>query len=267
MCKKRKYQYYDIRVINNINNSVESISLLNKEEVDKSNYKQMLDVYRIIKEQYKNDNVTIDFYGVDDKSTMKILYEKKFTFSDNGDNEDNGTETTIDLCKQLNDLCGKISNINENLSNSESICDKKQNMLLHRLENLKKKNIYELSNDEKNIIIQIALDIQTVRIRRREIKNERKIYQGFTHKNLFHDLLEINNRIYTSCVTRNNQINYISQQCKKKLNNVRSMEHREIPYKSFKERINIMRQMQKKFDQVRYDEDKKIVFCYNNCMA
>lgn len=260
MCKERKYQYYDIKVTNNINNSIESISLLNKEDVDKSNYRQMLDIYRNIKEQYKNDNVTIDFYGIDDNSTMKILYEKKFNTDDIGD-----IETSIDLCNQLNELCDKINKRGKQLSNIQAICDKKEDRLLHKLENLERKNMYELTEDEKNNIIQLALDIQSIRIKRRDVKNEQRIHGGFKHKNLINNLLEINNKIHISCIARNDYINRIKQKCKTKLNNVRSMECREVPYKNFKERINIMKDMQKKFDQVRYDEDKKIVFCYNNC--
>lgn len=134
--------------------------------MDKSNYRQMLEVYRAIKEQYKNDNVTIDFYGVDDKSTMKILYEKKLGKSDNTDIEVETSENVIDLCKQLNDICKKFNNKQEQINNQRAIFDKHQDLLLHKLENLKRKNIYELNDQEKENILQIAINIQDIRLQR-----------------------------------------------------------------------------------------------------
>jgi hypothetical protein len=251
-------------VINNINNSVESISLLNKEEVDKSNYKQMLDVYRIIKEQYKNDNVTIDFYGVDDKSTMKILYEKELGKNNNTDIKVETSENVIDLCKQLNDICEKFNNKQEQITNQRAIFDKHQDLLLHKLENLKKKNIYELNDQEKENILQIAINIQDIRLQRRETKDEQRVLQSMKDKKFINKLNQLNKQMNVFCSNKFDQLNQVKQHCRQgKIN--KSMEYKEIPYKDFKERINIMKQMQQRFEQVRYDENKKIVFCYNNC--
>jgi|688.fasta_scaffold428786_3 hypothetical protein len=42
-----------------------------------------------------------------------------------------------------------------------------------------------------------------------------------------------------------------------------NMTIKEIPYNTHKERIAICSKMQNKFDKVTYDEDKKLVICYN----
>ena len=261
MCKVRKYEYYDIKVTNIENSSIEKISILNDEKVDKANYKQMLEVYRGIKEDYKNQNVIIDFYGVSNDSTMNILYEKRFDIISNS-NELNADDNMISLCEQLNYVCDKINNKQKQISNQKAIYDKRQDILLHQLENLQRKNLYELNEQEKENMLKIAIDIQDIRNQRREVKNESSVFDSLRSRGLITKINNLNNQIHKICFSKIEQLNDTMKKCKqgneKKLN-----KYEEIPYKDFKDRIRIMKEMQNKFDAVRYDESKKVVFCYD----
>lgn len=258
MCKnskERKYQYYDIKVVNNLDGSTENINLLNEDKVDKSNYKKMLKVYREIKEQYKNENVTIDFMGVANDSTMNVMYKKEYNIY--------GKEETIfDLCDDLNDVIQKFKIVKEQSQDLQGTYDKKQDKELHRLDHLKKKNEYELTNEEKNNLLKIAINIQAIRNDRRINKNEQTLICSLMEVGTWDKLFSLNDMIQgkkNKFISKNNKIEQAYLQNKID----ESKMYKEIPYKDFKDRMQVMKKLQKQFKKIKYDEKRHVCIGYN----
>lgn len=258
MCKnirERKYNYYDIKVVNNLNGSTENISMLNKEKVDKSNYKQMLEVYRDIKEQYKNENVTIDFMGVANDSTIKVMWNKEYNLC-------NKKETIFDLCNELNEIVQKFKTNKEESQDLQGVYTKKEDIELHKLDNLKKKNEYELTEQERNNLLKIAINLQAIRSDRRCNKNEQQLIGSLININAWSKLFALNNIIQekkNKFVKKDNKIKQAYLQ--NKIDN--SKMYKEICYKDFKDRMQIMQKLQKQFKKITYDEKRRVCIGYN----
>lgn len=258
MCKnskERKYQYYDIKVVNNLNGSTENINLLNEDKVDKSNYKKMLEVYRGIKEQYKDQDVTIDFMGVTDDSTMNVMYKKEYSIYGK-------KETIFDLCNDLDDIIQKFKIVKEQSQDLQGTYDKKQDKELHRLDHLKKKNEYELTDKERNNLLKIAINIQAIRSDRRDNKNEQELICSLTDVGIWGKLFPLNDMMQekkNKFVSKNNKIKQAYLQNKID----ESKMYKEIPYKDFKDRMQIMKKLGKQFKKVNYDEKRHMCMGYN----
>lgn len=262
MCKKRKYQYYDIKVTNIEDNSVEKIDILNNANVDKTDYNLMLDKYSDIKKRYKNKNVVIDFYGISENTTMKIIYEKKFI-------QDNNTENIYDICDNLSNNIlnfvskfNKLGQINYNLVDAYN---KKENLVLHKFDNLPRKNKYELTDKEIDKYLNIAVNIQAIRASRRDIKNQIKLMKLLNGIRIIPKLKTINNLV----TAKKYSVMHFSEKAAKKWNNNEvdlQRKYIEQPYKTDKERIRLTSNFQHKYQKVTYDENRKVVIGYNKCV-
>lgn len=253
--KERKYNYYDIKVVSNLDGSTENISMLNEEKVDKSNYKQMLEVYREIKEQYKNENVTIDFMGVADDSTIKVMWNKEYNLC-------NKKETIFDICDELNEVVQKFKTNKEESQNLLGAYNKKEDIELHKLDNLEKKNEYELTKQERNNLLKIAINLQAIRSDRRCNKNEQQLIGSLININAWSKLFSLNNIIQQKkdkFIKKNNKIKQAYLQ--NKIDNHKM--YKEVCYKDFKDRIQIMQKLQKQFKKVKYDEKRRVCIGYN----
>ena len=260
MCKntrERKYQYYDIKVINNLDGSTENINLLNEDKVDKSNYKKMLEVYREIKEQYKDENVTIDFCGVADDSTMNVMYKKELNIY----NDKNNIYNLID---RLNDTVNNIIDRNKYLLGLEGIYASKEQKELHKIEDMKKKNIYEMSQEDIDERLQIFNNIQCNRVDRRYAKEEGNVLKSIKGRGTLTSLININRDIQKSkeIISQKNLNTKI--ECHANPEKMAERLYKEVPYKDFKDRIKIMKELQKKYSKVVYDKEKKICIGRNN---
>lgn len=253
--KERKYQYYDIKVISNLDGSTENISMLNEEKVDKSNYKQMLEVYRDIKEQYKNENVTIDFMGVADDSTIKVMWNKEYSLY-------NKKETIFDICDELNEVVQKFRINKEESQNLQGAYDKKEDKQLHKLDHLKKKNEYELTEKEKSDLLKLVINLQAIRADRRDNKNEQGLICSLNDVDALTKLFSLNDIIQNKknkLIAKNNNFKQAYQDNKVD----ESKMYKEVYYKNHKDRIGIMKELQKQFKKITYDEKKHVCIGYN----
>ncbi len=80
MCKeyKRKYESYSIK-ITYLNGDTEDI---NYKGINTSSYKDMLKLYKDVKEEYKNESVTINFVGKTENGELRILFQKEIINKD-----------------------------------------------------------------------------------------------------------------------------------------------------------------------------------------
>lgn len=260
MCKKseeRKFNHYDIKIVNNLNRTTEDISLLNEEKVDKSNYKQMLEVYREIKEQYKDQDVTIDFCGVADDSSMKVMWNKQYKPYDE-------RESIFELCNELNTIVQKFKIIKMDSQDLQGVYDKKEDKELHNLDSLKKKNKYELTEKEKDDLLRIAINLQAIRSDRRYNKYELNLVKSLVDVKAWTKLFSLNDLIQEkknkfTVKNENNKQLYSGNKIDK------SKMYKEIHYKDFKDRIRIMKELKEKdhFEKITYDDRKCICIGYN----
>lgn len=249
MRRERKYQYYEIKVINNIDLSEENITIMDKEKIDKSNWKQMLEKYREIKEEYKGQYVTIKFLGVSNNSTVKIIHEKVYSQK---------IDTLSDLINHLDVLINQFKNRNKHLSEMQGVYDSKQQSLLHYIGAMHGKDIYEMTDKDKIDRLIVFNELQANYFDRRENKNEINLLKSIKDKGLLVSLINVNRalnetkeKIYLSNIKK------FKESKKEPLNNKNKF-IKEIPYKNFKDRIKIMKELEQKYEKITYDENKKI---------
>jgi hypothetical protein len=84
-----KYRRYKI-IVNYLNGNKEEIEYINNKPVDTSSYKEMMKVYKEVKEQYISMCTSIDFIGITEDEQLNIMYSKK-NKQDN-DNSENSFE-------------------------------------------------------------------------------------------------------------------------------------------------------------------------------
>ncbi|WP_297418992.1 hypothetical protein [Clostridium sp.] len=272
--KVRKYQYYNVEVLNNEDGSKESIEMLNNNEVfDNTDYNEMLKVYKKVKKNYKKQNVTIHFCGSTDNSAMNVIYSKVYTREDNSESNMN-SECMIKEPnnKNLYDLFGDMNNLIKTINNRISYCndligayDKSINVEEHRLEALPKKNLYEMTEDDKTTILNISIELQSILQLRRETKNEVVLSQTLQLPNvgMFKSMENANKKIQEYISKAIARIENKNEICKGNKVETNANSIIEKKYHNFKERINIMKELEKTCDKVTYDETREMVIGYN----
>jgi hypothetical protein len=266
MTENKKYQYYTVDVINNENGSKENIEMLNSSEIEdkKTDWNEMLDVYRKIKDQYKDQNVTIEFCGSSDSTGMNVIYTKVFNpVDDENDKEEESSEDLFSLFGNMNGIINKINRRTVRCNQLLGLYDKNKSIIEHNLEALKQKNIYELSEDEKLNILNIAISLQSTLHGRRDIKLEMALNTGITHSNLMKKVLDVNEEVQS----------YVNKKSKENKNRTKLFEESKIhnnsntlikrKYNNFKERIELIKELQKTCSNVSYIEADKMVVGYN----
>lgn len=254
MCKKsheRKYLYYDIKIINNLDNSIENINIYNKKKINKSDYKEMLDAYRNIKNRYKDQNVTIDFCGISDDSTITVMWKKELNIYNNRNN-------IYNLLEQLNLVVKQIINRNEYVFTSQGIYDSKEQKELHKIEDMERKNKYEMSQEDIDKRLEIFNNIQSNRIDRRYIKEEKNVLKAIKGRGMLTSLININRDIQKSKVIINKKNFDTRVKCHTNPEKMAENLYKEIPYENFEDRNKIMKELQRKYKNVIYDKERKI---------
>ena len=264
MCKnnkKRKYLYYDIKVIDNLDGSIENISISNKKKVDKSDYGDMLDAYNDIKNRYKDQNVTINFYGISDNSSVTVMWRKKL-------NTYNDKDNIYNLIDQLNETVNKIVGRNKYLSGLRSVYDSKEQKELHKIEAIENKNIYEMSKQDIEKRLQIFNNIQSNRVDRRCAKEEENVLKCIKGRGTLTSLMNINRDIQKSKEIIFQKNLDTRNKCQSNPEEMAERLYKEVRYRDFEDRKRIMKELQKKYKKVVYDKEKKICIgkntVYNN---
>ena len=248
MCKGkvvRKYQSYKIKITYN-NGDIEDIKF---KGANSSSYKEMLEVYKGIKEEHKNDSCIIDFLGENEEKEVGVLFTKEFNLK--ASSEDLDTKA-IDIGEEVERLLSLLVEKKEYHSPIVSAEDKKLDLLLHKLQHIVKYNVVTSSEERDKMFY----DIGNVRIKREFYKKEKSdsdIYFMFCSiKEMLNNIKKVNN------IIKNGGEFDFSEEKLKQYNIITSK-----VYRSEKERIALMSQWKPKYDKVVINESEKTITAFN----
>jgi hypothetical protein len=255
MC--RKYSKFNI-TITYLNGDTENIQ---HEDYNSTSYKDMLELYKMTKEHYKDECVTIDFIGVTDTGSTTILFTKNII---------NDKELKIkeeaklvddmnveELVHKLGDITKLLKKKYEKSFSQRDIANKQLDNILHQIESIDRID-YNIEINEKDMIN----EIHNIRVNRRQAKNNIEILQLLDNK---HFLQQIDGKVMMAkqkVQQLKNEYDKVEFLDKEKIVEKKIM--KEVPYRSFKERIQLMKQLSKDFNKICYDDAKMIIICYNN---
>lgn len=142
----RKYSKYEIKVTYT-NGDIENIKLSG---IDNGSYTAMLDMYKQIKERYKDTECNIDFVGVSDNGEMGILFTKEIKNNNKPwfveEAEQYTEQSMFNLVQQLHDTINLIERRGNWMTGELDLLNKMQDIYLHRIECYSN----ELGEEEKN---------------------------------------------------------------------------------------------------------------------
>lgn len=247
MCK-RIYKSYKIRVTSD---DGEKYIKLNG-NVDTSSYKVMLEYYHMTKYKYQDEDCTIEMLGVYEDDTVGSVIFRKTSYQETVEDKE-VLKPTDDIVEEIKSLLELISRKNEYHNNMKSAFDKKQDVLLHKVETLN-----YLDPNKVNIIdekLKIIDELEKVRIDRRINKNEVRKLQYLHSKINLQQIIDRFAQIKIPIDTKDYE--YVS-------GNLEEHMIKEIKYSNDKQRINIMKQINGKYKKIVNDEIRKVLMCYNN---
>lgn len=246
-----KYRRYKI-IVNYLNGNKEEIEYINNKPIDTSNYKEMMKVYKEVKEQYINLCTSIDFFGITEDEQLTIIFSKQ-----NKTDEVN-SENSFELIEKLNDIVNKLKQKSKEAQNLLCLVDKEKSVFEHKY--IEFAELEDLVDEYK---IEKFDEYRSLLLRRRVIKDE-----AINLKNVKEQLdiiIENTDRLHKRTQGYINKAilsteSSIAQKVPEELDKQKTTEY---PYKDFKDRINIMKQLEHKFEKiVNVPEENKLV-CYN----
>lgn len=262
MCKeyKRKYQEYSIK-ITYLNGDTEDI---NYKGINTSSYKDMLNLYRDVKEKYQDESVTIDFIGATDKGELGILFQKKIVTEDTALKEYAEKVTNIKVEDILQDIVYNIKLLNDKFEDSkkyQGVLDKKINNKMHDIQNVGK-------NVASSFKIKIYDDISDLENERRFIKNNFQnilsLKQKLQAKGLSLEKIQNIFQSRLSYIENGEKIKY-EILTDKKAEELKIM--KKVKYKDFKERMNLTKQLEKEYSRIYHNDATMELICYNKAKA
>ena len=246
MCN-RVYKSYKVRVTNK---EGEKYIRLNG-NIDATSYRTILKYYHMTKDKYQNEDCIVDMVGVyDDGKIGGVIFSKTFCQEVIEDKE--LLKSTDEIVGEIKGLLELLGRKNEYHNNMRSAFDKKQDILLHKIETLKSIDTGKISLvDEK---LKIIDELEEVRHNRRFNKNELKKLQFLQSKINIQEITNKFSGIIIPIDTKDYE--YISGELEEQI-------IKEIRYNSEKQRINIIKQVGHKYKRIVNDEARNVLICYN----
>lgn len=247
MCK-RIYKSYKIKVISD---DGEKYIDFNK-NIDTTSYNTVIKYYHMTKYKYQNKDCTVEMVGVYEDGTIgSVIFSK--TFSKEVVEDKEILKSTDEIVSDIKSLLELLDRKNEYHNSMRSAFDKKQDVLLHKVETLSSINPNEVNIvDEK---LKIIDELEKVRVNRRINKNEARKLQ-YLHSKI--NLQEIINKFAQIKIPIDiKEYEYVSGDIEEQM-------MKEIKYSNDKQRINIMKQINGKYKKIVNDETRKVLMCYNN---
>lgn len=244
---KRIYKSYKIKVIND---DGEKYIDFNK-NIDTTSYNTVIKYYHMTKYKYQNEDCTVEMLGVyEDETIGSVIFSK--TFSKEVVEDKEILKSTDEIVSDIKSLLELLDRKNEYHNSMRSAFDKKQDVLLHKIESVKfldatKVNIV----DEK---LKIINELEEVRHNRRINKNEARKLQLVYSKANIQEIIDKFNQIKIPIDTKDYE--YINGDLEEQM-------IKEIKYNSEKQRINLMKQIEGKYKKIINDEVRKVLICYN----
>jgi len=246
----RKFREYWIRV-EYPNGNYDTIEYIDERKVDKSNYQEMLNVYRDTKEQYEGTPCTILFMGNNREEFVEMFsktFKTKIKSFEDKENETLEDLNTINLLR---------NNINERFANAkdlEGLATKRVSEFYHKVLS----NIGNLNNEDK---IKRYEELEILLLNRSECIDNNKVVNRY--KSLFENMAKDDEKLNSIIQTK---IQHHAR-CSNEIINQegRSYEGNSIKkysYKNFKDKINLTKQLLPKYDKVIDDEENMELCCY-----
>ena len=246
MCK-RVYESYKIRVVNE---DGEKYIKLNG-NIDTTSYSTMTRYYHMTKDKHQDEDCKVEMVGAYDDGTIgSIIFSKTFCKEVVEDKE--LLKPTDEIVDEIKSLLEILDRKNEYHNNMKGAFDKKQDILLHKIETIKSLNVSEESLIEEKL--KIINDLEEVRHNRRLHKNENRKLQSLYSKV---NIQEMINKFSQKIPSDIKNYEYIDGDLEEQM-------MKEIKYKSDKQRINIMKQISGKYKRIINDETRKVLMCYNH---
>ena len=246
MCK-RIYKSYKLRIINE---EGEKYIKLNG-NIDSTSYRTIMKYYHKTKDKYQDEDCTVEMVGVyPDDTVGNAIFSKTFCKEKVEDRE--LLTPTDEIVGEIKYLLELLERKNEYHNVMLGTYQKKQDLLLHKIENIK---LFNGSKDEvMNEKLSIINQLEQVRHDRRFTKDELKKLQVVFRRVNMEDVLNKFSQVEIPIDTKD--IEYIDDEYKEKI-------IKEIKYNSEKQRINLTSQIQHKYDKVVDDKARGILVCYN----
>jgi hypothetical protein len=248
---KRKYQYYVIQVKYHNGDTEELNTAKAKEDINKSSYKEMLKVYNEVKELYEDKECDISFCGVGQDGNLGIMFTKECKKEKEKVKDFNYIVSLLEKVKKTYEVREDYVKTNYGL------LDKKIDIILHKIEHSNEE--YSLENKVKDFD-----NIKDLRIQRRSIKEEQALQDIIRDSNIMNTIKKI--LVHTEKL--NKKIETTKQRIENRDEKVeRNLQVQEFDYKNFKDRMRIMQEIQKQFNKITYDDNKKKIYAYNKCVG
>ena len=242
---ERKHLKYTL-LIEYLNGDKEEINF-KQQEVDNTSYKEMLEIYKEYKEEYKDKCAKIHFVGINETNELNVLFTKEFKNEETKQKEyasivENTRikDIVLDIQRYNKLYEDRISYIEQRIGAIE----KQKSDVLHVIEN---KN----NPDEKDIV-ELYKELYGIIKERRAVKTDLKYVENAGSI--------INN------VQLNQLVRKIDKIEKSEFNDMQTAEDREKIYKEYtyrnnKEKLYLINKYKKDYDKVTVKEsESKIIF-------
>lgn len=281
----RKYREYLI-VVEYPNGDKEYIDYIDEKEINTTSYTEMLEVYRSTKQQYEIINCTVAFMGRSSDDDFVEIFSKSFnngfeeeiiessketigavndeihqddecvdTYTVKDENQ-SGADKVIEKLKLIYDTCDWLSSRVDEVAGMQGVVDKKISEILH----VQVENAPNPSEEDK---IRTFDELTKLTKKRRDFKKEYSILN--CHRQRIKGMKSNSGHIISDTDA------YLGK-CENKVKEIQegsgtAYENncvREYPYKNFKERMNLMKQLSKKYTKLVNDSEKSVIYAYNN---
>lgn len=241
----RKYSNYKVVITEDENTQIYKAENTNS-------YLETKDLYSKVKEDNEDKTCKIDFVGITPEGEEGTIFSKEY--KQEVVKNERLSKGTDEIILELKDILDNLEEKKVYCKDIECAINKKQDTILHKVENIRVLNI---SNEELNEMkIAIVDELFDVRTERRKIKNEKnKIDYVYNQCNINSFVKKINNvRIP---ITNDNKR---AKKYNKNLQNGNIF--KEINYNSTKQRDNIIQNIKHKYSKIVDDEVNSKLICY-----
>jgi hypothetical protein len=244
---KRKFNEYLIEVVHNNGNveQIEYTSNFNK-KADKTSYKEMLNVYSEIKEQYENKNCTISFLGIN-KNEKMVIFSKQNIANEISD-ESSLRNDVILLFESIQQIKDKAIKLNE----KKTCYNVEMNEIYHK----EVENSTDLSEEHK---IKTFDKLRNTLIKRRDVSGDLDFYNK--HKGVLNSIFGYANKLSDESEAHMNHEVEILENFKENGELLTGSGKHIVQYSNFKDRMAKMAQLQSKYGKIINDEENNRLIC------
>lgn len=243
----RIYKSYKLRVINEDGTNYVRLN----GNIDATSYRTIVKYYHKTKDKYKDEDCTVEMVGVyPDGEIGSCIFSK--TFCKEAMDDKQLLISTDEIVEEIKGLLDLLDRKNEYHKIMCGVYNKKQDLLLHKIENIKSFN--GSKEDVINEKLNIMDKLEEVRCGRRFNKSESKKLQILYDKINTEEILNKFSEIEIPIDTKD--VEYIDNKYEEKI-------IKELKYNSEKSRINLVSQIQHKYDKIIDDKARGMLVCYN----